>query len=215
MASLQVEVWSDVACPWCWVGKRRLEAALVDFPHEVQLHWRSFELDPNAPNELDPAIDYVERLAKKYGRSRVDAQAMIDRMTAVGVGEGLEFRFDRARPGNTFDAHRLLHLAAQEGVQAAMKERLFRAYFNEGRSIADHDVLRELASEVGLPPERTALVIGGTEFAEAVRGDEALARRLGITGVPFFAIAGKYGVPGAQPVDVLREALLEAAVDGD
>ncbi len=213
MASLQVEIWSDVACPWCWVGKRRLEAALVDFPHEVQLRWRSFELDPNAPNELDPSVDYVLRLAKKYGRSRAEAQAMIDRMTRVGAEDGLDFRFDRARPGNTFDAHRLLHLAAQEDRQAAMKEALFRAYFHEGRSIADRDVLVQLADEVGLPHDRTTTLLGGTEFAEAVREDEALARRLGITGVPFFAIAGRYGVPGAQPADVLREALLEAAAE--
>jgi predicted DsbA family dithiol-disulfide isomerase len=210
---LSIEIWSDVACPWCWVGKRRLETALHEFPHDVEVHWRSFELDPSAAKQLDPSIDYVERLARKYRRSREEAQGMIDRMTKVGADDGLDFRFDRARPGNTFDAHRLLHLAHAHGKQAEMKERLFRAYMHEGRSIADHDVLLELATEVGLDRDRVAAVLGSDELGDAVRTDEALARELGINGVPFFVIAGRYGVSGAQPAEVLREALLEAATE--
>jgi predicted DsbA family dithiol-disulfide isomerase len=210
---LSIEIWSDVACPWCWVGKRRLETALHDFPHDVEVHWRSFELDPSAAKQLDPSTDYVERLARKYRRSREEAQGMIDRMTKVGADDGLDFRFDRARPGNTFDAHRLLHLAHAHGKQAEMKERLFRAYMHEGRSIADHDVLLELATEVGLERDRVAAVLGSDELGDAVRTDEALARELGINGVPFFVIAGRYGVSGAQPAEVLREALLEAATE--
>jgi predicted DsbA family dithiol-disulfide isomerase len=212
---LSIEIWSDVACPWCWVGKRRLETALAEFPHDVEVHWRSFELDPSAPKQLDPSIDYVERLARKYSRSREEAQGMIDRMTRVGADDGLDFRFDRARPGNTFDAHRLLHLAHEHGKQAELKERLFRAYMHEGRSIADHDVLLELATEVGLDRDRVAAVLGSDELGEAVRSDETLARELGINGVPFFVIAGRYGVSGAQPAEVLREALLEAATEAE
>ena len=136
-------------------------------------------------------------------------------MTKVGADDGLDFRFDRARPGNTFDAHRLLHLAHAHGKQAEMKERLFQAYMHEGRSIADHDVLLELATEVGLDRDRVAAVLASDELGEAVRSDETLARELGINGVPFFVIAGRYGVSGAQPAEVLREALLEAASEAE
>lgn len=212
MKTLRVEVWSDIACPWCYVGKRRLEAALKDFPHRdaVTVEWHSFELDPSAPAAQPEGVSYAARLAKKYGRSLAHAQSMIDNMTKVGAAEGIEMRFDRARGGNTFDAHRLLHLAAERGVQGALKERLMRAYFTEGALMSDRGALVALAVEAGVDAAEARAVLEGDRYADAVRADEANARDIGITGVPFFAVAERYGVSGAQPPEVLREVLEKA-----
>lgn len=212
MSSLRVEIWSDIACPWCWVGKRHLEAAKARFPHPVEVVWRAFELDPTAPqaSETDPPVDYVGALARKYDTSRQAAQEMIDRMTTIGLADGLEFRFDRARPTNTFDAHRLLGWAAEHGRQDALKERLFRAYMNEGRSISEPEVLVSLAAEVDLPPDGARAVLTSNAYADEVRAEEALAAQLGVTGVPFFVIGGRYAVSGAQPAELLLQALHRA-----
>jgi predicted DsbA family dithiol-disulfide isomerase len=209
---LEVEVWSDVVCPWCYVGKRRLEAALARFPHkeQVRLTWRSFELDASAPRSYAGQGTYAERLARKYGTDVPQAQGMLDRMTAVAAEEGLTFDFGKARPGNTFDAHRLLHLAAERGVQDRLKERLVRACFTEGQPIADVDTLVALAAEAGLPAEEARAVLAGDRYADAVRADEARARQLGISGVPFFVLGNRYGVSGAQPAEVLLQALQQA-----
>ena len=204
---MKVEIWSDVVCPWCYVGKRRFEAALAELPQaaEVDVVWRSYELDPAAPAER--AGSYVDHLARKYGTGRDKAQAMIDQMTAVTAEAGLDFRFDIARPGNTFDAHRLLHLAADRGVQGALKERLLRATFTEGAPIADHGTLARLAVEVGLDDDEVRAVLATGRYADEVRADEAQARAFGITGVPFFVVDRTYGVSGAQPSDVLLQLL--------
>jgi predicted DsbA family dithiol-disulfide isomerase len=208
---MQVEIWSDVVCPWCYIGKRRFEAALARFEHhdEVEVRWRSFELDPGAPQERTEPI--VDHLAAKYGTTREQAQAMLDRMTATAEGEGLQFRFDLARRGNTFDAHRLLHLAADRGRQPAVKERLMAAYFTEGRPIGDVDTLVSLAGEAGLDEAEVNQTLTGDAYADAVRDDEAQARELGITGVPFFVIDRAYGVSGAQAAEVLLEVLEETS----
>lgn len=210
--SMRVEIWSDVVCPWCYVGKRRFETALAAFPHrdDVELLWRSFELDPSAPPSGPDQGRYAERLAAKYGTSTEQAQAMVDRMTETAAGEGLDFRFDLARPGNTFDAHRLLHLAAEHGLQNDLKERLDRATFTEGSPPSDHDALRRLAVEVGLPPEAVDAVLASDRYADAVRADEEQARAYGITGVPFFVIDGRFGISGAQPAEVVLGALEQA-----
>jgi predicted DsbA family dithiol-disulfide isomerase len=214
MTKLRVEVWSDVACPWCYVGKRRLEAAVARLPAgaEVEVAYRSFELDPRARSVRRPRTSYAERLAKKYGATLAQAQAMIDRMTAVGAGEGLELRFDRVRPSSTFDAHRVLHLARERGVQAAAKERLLHAYFIEGESLGDPDTLARLGGEAGLDGAEVRRVLAGDAYAAAVRADEEEAARNGIHAVPFFVLAGEYAVPGAQPVEVLHGALAQALV---
>ncbi|MCA9706922.1 MAG: DsbA family oxidoreductase [Myxococcales bacterium] len=214
MQALRVEIWSDIACPWCWVGKRRLEAAIERFGRPVEVIWRAFELDPSAPRAHPPGTDYVQRLADKYRTTRDQAQAMIDRMTRVGAEDGLDFRFDRARPGNTFDAHRLLGWAAEHGRQGALKERLMQAYMHEGRSVADHAVLVELAAEVGLDPERAQAVLSSDAHARDVRAEQALAAELGVTGVPFFVIAERYAVSGAQPAELLVGVLERAWADG-
>ncbi len=209
---MKVEIWSDVVCPWCYIGKRRFEAALARFPHreEVDLVWRSFELDPSSPPSDETAGTYVDRLASKYGRSHADAQGMLDTMTATAAGEGLDFRFDLARPGNTFEAHRLLHLAREHGVQDALKERLDRGTFTEGLPSSDHAALGALAVEVGLPAAEVDEVLGSQRYADAVRADEAQARAYGISGVPFFVVDGRYGISGAQPADLVLQALEQA-----
>lgn len=212
MPQLRIDIWSDIACPWCYVGKRRLEAALAEFPHraEVEIVWRAFELDPSAPRVRDTTESYAARLARKYGTTAPQAQVMIDRMVATAAGDGIEMRFDRIRPGNTFDAHRLIHLALDDkdrGKQDALKERLMRAYLTEGQAIGEPEVLRALAGEVGLDPAEVAEVLEGDRYAADVRRDEALARELGISGVPFFVLAGRLGVSGAQPVETLQSAL--------
>jgi predicted DsbA family dithiol-disulfide isomerase len=207
---VHVEIWSDIACPWCYVGKRRFEAALAGFEHRdgVRVTWRSFELDPTAPPQREH--DGATHLAEKYGTSREEALAMQARMTEVAATEGLDFRFDLARGSNTFDAHRLLHLAAQRGVQDAMKERVMRAYLTEGELISDHDVLRRLALEVGLARDEVSDVLGGDRYADAVRDDERTAAGLGIHAVPFFVVDRKVGASGAQPPAVLLELLRQA-----
>ena len=212
VASLNIEIWSDIACPWCYVGKRHLEQALARFPHkdDVAIVWRAFELDPSAPKVRDASQSYAERLAKKYGTTGAEAQLMIDRMVDTAAKDGLEFRFDRIRPGNTFDAHRLLHLAHERGKQDALKERMLRAYMTEGQAIGDRDVLAALAREVGLDDQEVRDVLDGDRYASEVRHDEARARELGINGVPFFVLADRFGVSGAQPAEVLLGALERA-----
>lgn len=208
-------MWSDIACPWCYVGKRRLEAALAQFPHRdaVELVWRAFELDPSAPRDLGATPPYAARLARKYGSSVAEAEHMIQRMTATAAADGLEFHFERIRPGNSFDAHRLLHLAHGRGLQDALKERLFRAYFCEGEPIGDPATLARLAGEVGLGADEVAAVLASHAYASEVRADEDVARRLGIRGVPFFVLAGRHAVSGAHPAETLLAALSTAWAD--
>ena len=209
---MKVEVWSDVVCPWCYIGKRRFQAALARFEHrdDVELVWRSFELDPSAPPSTTEQGTYAALLSAKTGRSAVEAQAMLDAMTATAAQEGLDFRFDLARPGNSFDAHRLLHLALAHAKQDALKERLDRATFSEGSPVSDPASLRLLAVEVGLPETEVDAVLGSDLYADAVRADEAQARAYGISGVPFFVVDGRYGVSGAQPPDLLLQTLEQA-----
>ena len=207
---MHVEIWSDIACPWCYVGKRRFEKALAGFEHRdrVQVIWRAFELDPAAPPERPG--HYAGLLARKYGRSPEESQVMIDEMTAMGAGEGLELRFDRVRAGNTFDAHRLVHLGLAHDRQDAMKERLMRAYLTEGELMSDHPALARLAAEVGLPEDETAALLAGDRFAEEVRAEQELARGFGISAVPFFVVERTMGGAGAQPVEGFRALLAQA-----
>jgi predicted DsbA family dithiol-disulfide isomerase len=214
MATIHIDVWSDVACPWCWVGKRHLEAAAAATEHSVDVRWRAFELNPGAARHTGADIDYVDRLARKYRTSSAGAQAMIDRMVETGRSAGLDFRFDRIKPTNTFDAHRLLHAAYERGVQDALKERLFAAYMHEGLVISDHAVLAELGAECGLDTDFALSVVTTDAHAEDVRGEEAAAADIGVSGVPFFLIAGRYGVSGAQPPDTLAQLLDRVVSEG-
>ncbi len=204
---MEVDIWSDIACPWCYIGKRRFEQALAEFEDADDVHvtWRSFELDPNAPAQREG--DLAELLAAKYGMSVEQAQASQDQLTQTAAAEGLEFRFDIARSGLTFDGHRLIHLAATHGRADEMKERLMRAYFTEGELIADHETLVRIASEVGISKLETRTVLAGTRFADAVRADEAIAQQLGITAVPTFVVNRKLAMSGANPPDQLLALL--------
>ena len=207
---LLVEIWSDVVCPWCYVGKRNLEAALAEFDHadRVTVEWRSFELDPTTPARVELSMDEV--LERKYGMTPEQASSANRQMTDLAAKVGLEYHLDRVQIGNTFDAHRLIHLASHEGKAGEMKERLLRAYFTEGRAISDPATLAELASDVGLDPARVVAVLDGDQYAVEVRADEARAQELGSTGVPYFVFDERLGVPGAQPPDVLLRLLNRA-----
>jgi predicted DsbA family dithiol-disulfide isomerase len=206
---LLVDVWSDVACPWCYVGKRRLEGALEKFAHkgDVKVTWHAFELDPGAPPVRPTDVSHVERIAKKYGMSVGQAEAATKNLVETAAKDGITMRFDRIHGGNTFDAHRVIHLAGEHGLQDAVKERLLLAYFTEGASVGEPEVLVRLASEAGLDAEEVRAMLASDALTDAVRDDEKQAMELGIRGVPFFVIAGRYGVSGAQPVEVLLSAL--------
>jgi predicted DsbA family dithiol-disulfide isomerase len=210
---MNVEIWSDVVCPWCYIGKRRFERAVASFgqPGAVTVTYRSFELDPDAPAQRTGT--QAEHLARKYGMTIAQAEQANQQMIQRAAAEGLEFRFDLIRGGSTFDAHRLLHLAKDHGLQPEMKERLLRATFTEGLPIADQPTLVRLAAEVGLPAAQAQAVLDGDSYADAVRADEQQAARYGITGVPFFVADGKYAVSGAQPPEVLLELLRRAYDD--
>jgi len=212
MASLELEVWSDIACPWCYVGKRRLEAALRQFPNasQVQLIWRSFELDPGAPKAVDRSVSHAERIARKYGMSVAQAQKSTEHLVEIGRAEGLAFDFVNIRSGNTFDAHRLVHLGRESGVQDAVKERLLKAYFEQGELLSDHGTLLRLATEAGLDASEATDVLAGDAYTAAVRADEAHARELGISGVPCFLLGRRFAVRGAQASDVMLNALQQA-----
>jgi predicted DsbA family dithiol-disulfide isomerase len=202
-----IEVFSDVVCPWCYIGKRRLEQALAEFPHAegVEVLFRSFQLDPSTPKDSDQSLE--EMLSTKYGTSRDEAREMNQRVSDIAAGVGLRYDLAAAHPANTFDAHRLLHFAAANGRQAELKERLMRAYFTEGRRIGDHGVLAELAADVGLDQKAAAAMLACDDYAEDVRADVALARDFGANGVPFFVFDRRYGVSGAQETDVFRQVL--------
>jgi predicted DsbA family dithiol-disulfide isomerase len=216
---MRIDVWSDVVCPWCYIGKRRLEEALADSGDSAEIVWHSFQLDPSSTND-DPR-DLATRLGEKYGRGREWGLQANAQVTEVAAEVGLEYHLDQAKPVNTVDAHRILHLArhlAETGevpadTQGRLKERLLKAYFTDGLPVGDHATLIELATEVGLPAERVREVLAGTTYTDDVAADQAQALAYGANGVPFFVIDEKYGVSGAQPVDVFKEALRRANAD--
>jgi predicted DsbA family dithiol-disulfide isomerase len=210
---MQVEIWSDPVCPWCYLGKRRFERALESFDHrdEVTVVYRSFELDPSAPAGVTTPT--VERLAGKYGMTTGQADEAQRQMEQRAAQDGLEFRMESLRSGNTRDAHRLLHLAKSRGVQAELAERLHRAYFTEQASIFDHSSLTELAVAAGLDRDDVTAVLGSQEYGDAVDTDEAMAQALGVNGVPLFVIDRRYGISGAQPPEVIAQVLDQAWAD--
>ena len=206
---MRIDIWSDVVCPWCSVGRARFERALAGFEHrdEVEVVWRSFELDPGAEPSTQRNGTQAELLAAKYGRTPEQAQEMLDQMTATAAAEDLEFRFDRVRGGNTFDAHRLLHLARERGVQQQVKEALDLGTFRDGLSVSDPDELTAVVVAAGLDEAEVREVLAGDRYATDVRADEQQARAFGITGVPFFVLDGKFGVSGAQPTEHVARVL--------
>jgi predicted DsbA family dithiol-disulfide isomerase len=215
--SIKVDVWSDVVCPWCYIGKRRLEAGAAAYaerrgdakPVEVEFH--SFELSPDLPVDFDgSSVDFLVR-HKRIPEGRV--REMHERVAGIAASVGLAYDFEAVRPTNTVKAHQLLHLAKAHGVQPEMKERLLSAHFVEGRHVGRDDELAELAHEVGLDREEVIRSLKDEDFLPAVRADQRLAAQLGIRGVPFFVFQGKYAISGAQPSDVFTEALTQAQED--
>ena len=207
---MRIEIWSDVVCPWCYVGKRHLEQALDRFAHRdsVEIVWRAYELDPNAPPERSGS--YPERIARKYGISEAQARSSIQRIVDAGAEAGIDFRFDDLRAGNTLDAHRLLHFAASQGLQNELKERLLFATFTEGHPIGDRETLVKLAADVGLAESDTRRVLNSGEFGREVREEEAEAMEMGATGVPYFVFDRRFAVPGAQAPETLLQVLERA-----
>jgi predicted DsbA family dithiol-disulfide isomerase len=207
---VQVEIWSDVVCPWCYLGKRRFERALESFDHRdaVEVTYRSFELDPSA--DRGRTTPTIELLASKYGMTVAEATQAQQQMEQRAAEDGLEFHMDGLESGNTRDSHRLLHLAEARHRQPELVERLHQAYFSEHRSIFDHASLTELAVEAGLDRGEVNQVLAGDQFADAVEADEATARSLGATGVPFFVIDRRYGISGAQPAEAILGTLNQA-----
>jgi predicted DsbA family dithiol-disulfide isomerase len=212
---MEIEIWSDINCPWCYIGKRRFEAAMSSFGHadEVNVTWRSFELDPGAPAEIPG--NGAAMLAEKYGVPLEQARAMEQNVSDTAAADGLEYELEHARIGSSFDAHRLVHLAKRHGLQDAMKERLLRARFTEGRLVSDPETLVELASEVGLDGVEVRATLAGDDFADEVREDELTAQQLGISGVPMFVIDREFGMSGAQPAEQLLALLEHAWEAGD
>jgi predicted DsbA family dithiol-disulfide isomerase len=208
--NMKIEIWSDFVCPFCYIGKRHLEQALSQLPfhNEVEVVYRSFELDPHA--ELNPGKNMHQLLAEKYGMSIERAKAMNDEVAKRAQAVGLTYHFDTMIPTNSFDAHRLTHFAAEHGKMNDMAERLFHAYFTESKHIGDRETLSQLAADIGLSKEAAANMLASDAYAGSARMDEQEGQRLGIRGVPFFVINRKYAVSGAQPVEVFVEALQKA-----
>ncbi|NGP46813.1 DsbA family oxidoreductase [Bacillaceae bacterium SIJ1] len=205
---MNVDIWSDIVCPFCYIGKRRLENALAAFPHKehVTINFKSFELDPNAP--LYEGKTYAELLAKKYGMSEAQVKEMTSTMTEQAAQVGLSFHFDDMKPTNTFDAHRLLKLAKSYGKEKDVKEELFYAFFTEGKDVGNRATLAGIAETVGIDrTEAEQMLADELQFANAVRADEREAQSYGVSGVPYFIFNNKYTVSGAQPEETFAGAL--------
>jgi predicted DsbA family dithiol-disulfide isomerase len=207
---VEVQVWSDFACPWCALGLARLDAARREFEHgdDVEVVHRSFELHPRAAASQERTM--IEAVAAKYGTTAERVRARHEQLAAFGREAGLTFDFDRVRLGNTFDAHRLAQSARGTDSEDALLQGLFRAYFSEGLLLSDHDVLRGIAVAAGLEGGVTEKVLDGDLYAREVRLDEAAAEELGVTGVPFFLINGAWPIPGAQDVETMVTVLRRA-----
>jgi predicted DsbA family dithiol-disulfide isomerase len=213
--NMKIEIWSDVACPWCYIGKRRFEAALAAFPHKeaVDVKWRSYQLDPTLPEHYDGTeLDY---LSSRKGMPRQQVSQMFDHVTQQAKGEGLDYRFDSVVVANSFTAHRLIHLAAAHGKQDEAKERLLSDHFEHGKDIGNRGYLTSLALDLGISADEVDELFTTDKYADDVRLDFEEGRALGISGVPFFVIDRKFGLSGAQPVETFTAALTQAWQDAN
>ncbi|MFD1706486.1 DsbA family oxidoreductase [Siminovitchia sediminis] len=205
---MKIEIWSDYACPFCYIGKRRLEEALKKFDHrdQVEVEYKAFELEPDAPRDTDKSM--YEQLAGKYGMSVEEAKKMNDGVRQQAAEAGLTFNFDTMIPTNTFDAHRLAHFAKTKNKAKDVHEKLLHAYFTESRHLGDHETLADIAAEAGLDRDEVLAVLADENaFADEVRNDEQASQLMGVRGVPFFVLNRKYGVSGAQPTETFLAAL--------
>lgn len=203
---MRVDIWSDVVCPFCYIGKKRLEHVAAEAGVELDIHWHSFELDPDAP--AHHYTSNTERLAKKYGRSVEEMQQMQQNIAQMAAEEGIDFQWQKANSGNSFDAHRIIHLAQSKGLGNQAKEAFFHAYMTEGLAIGEREVVEEIASRIGLDHAEVEYVLQSDELADFVRHDEKIAHeQLNISGVPFFVFDQKFALSGAQPREVFLQVL--------
>ncbi|GIG71169.1 DsbA family oxidoreductase [Phytomonospora endophytica] len=210
MSEIHVEIWSDLLCPWCFIGKRRFEAALAAFEHrdDVRVTWRSFELDPG--RGTGPELNIPQHISRDLGLPQPEADRVADKVTRLAAEVGLTYRLERARPVNSFDAHRLMHHGEAEGLGEPLRERLMTAYTAEGADLSDHELLAALAAEAGLDQDGAMAVLASRAYGEQVRADERRARDLGVTGVPTFVFAERLATSGAQTVEVFADLLTRA-----
>ncbi|WP_296666790.1 DsbA family oxidoreductase [Demequina sp.] len=206
--TIEIEIWSDIACPWCYLGKRRLEEAVAASGEEVSVRYRSFQLDPTIPR--GSRTPHAEALATKFNAPAERIREMNGRLEGLGAQAGIDYRFDRYVQANTRDAHRLLHLAHERGLGPELKERLMRAQFTDGAWIDDHAQLTDFAVEAGLDRSEVAAVLASDRYDDAVEADVAQAAAFGATGVPFFVFDRAFAVSGAQPVETFTLALQKA-----
>jgi predicted DsbA family dithiol-disulfide isomerase len=206
---MRVDIWSDVVCPFCYIGKKRLEHVAEQAGIELDIHWHSFELDPNAPAKHDTSN--TERLAQKYGRSYAEMEEMERNVAAMAAVEGIDFQWQKANSGNSFNAHRIIHLAQSKGLGNEAEEAFFHAYMTEGLAIGEREVVEEIASRIGLDHAEVEYVLDSDELADFVRHDEKIAHeQLNVTGVPFFIFDQKLALSGAQPREIFLQALQQA-----
>jgi len=207
---MNVEIWSDVMCPFCYIGKRKFEKALGQFPHkdDIKIIWKSFQLDPSTVT--DPSLNTIENLRLKKGWSKEQAAETIAHVADIAMQVGLNFNFDKAVVANSFDAHRLSHLAKKYNLQNELEEKLFSAYFTEGKNTADHETLLNIALEIGLDKTEVSDLLKGNTFTNEVHQDVEQAQQLGVRGVPFFVLNQKYAISGAQESDTFLQALHKA-----
>lgn len=206
---MRVDIWSDVVCPFCYIGKKRLEHVAEQAGIELDIHWHSFELDPNAPAKHDTSN--TERLAQKYGRSYAEMEEMERNVAAMAAVEGIDFQWQKANSGNSFNAHRIIHLAQSKGLGNEAEEAFFHAYMTEGLAIGEREVVEEIASRIGLDHAEVEYVLDSDELADFVRHDEKIAHeQLNVTGVPFFIFDQKLALSGAQPPEIFLQALQQA-----
>lgn len=206
---MRVDIWSDVVCPFCYIGKKRLEHVAEQAGIELDIHWHSFELDPDAPTKHE--VSNTERLAQKYGRSYAEMEEMERNVAAMAATEGIDFQWQKANSGNSFNAHRIIHLAQSKGLGNEAKEAFFHAYMTEGLAIGEREVVEEIASRLGLDNAEVEYVLDSDELADFVRHDEKIAHeQLKVTGVPFFVFDQKLALSGAQPREIFLQALQQA-----
>jgi predicted DsbA family dithiol-disulfide isomerase len=210
---MRIDIWSDVMCPFCYIGKRKLEQALDSFEHknDVEVVWHSFQLDPDM--QPQPGTDIYGYLAERKGQSREWSVSMHKNMEQMAAKDGLEYNFSKAVPANSFNAHRLIQLAKTQGLGDAAEERLFKAYFTEGKDINNTDTLQQIGMELGLSAVTVGEMLNSSAFATEVHADVQRAAELGINGVPFFVLNNKYGISGAQPASLFSDALQQAWVE--
>lgn len=204
---MEIQIWSDVMCPFCYIGKRRLEGALakMNFTDEVRITWKSFLLNPEM--ETDPSRNSLEYLAETKGWTMEQTQEMVQHVVDMADAEGLEYRMEDTKVANAMDAHRLIQLAKTIGKGDEIEERLFRAYFTEGKNIADKDVLVSLGEDIGMPSERIRSCLDKGEFTESIRQDIQESQEIGVRGVPFFVFNNQYAISGAQPTELFVQTM--------